>query len=338
MKHSVYKRGSSKASFVQAVLLIAILVIGFLGYQVLKKGGLSAGLNAFVNMDVQNMRPLQAMADEKKVALQKTFGGFWVNETADSTARVRKYDCLELKENGIIWEVIHWNIRYPDGDSSSVYHVRYGYLNPYGLAADDKDVVCEVRTIRQIYIYGNDTCFGASQVDELWQTRKEDSLLIMNRKRYQPYHGELTVFFPEGMIDLIDKLINNDCRHNFSVATLIKEKLGEYISTISGEKTADSTSIGELLHTYFEPAFIEEVFASIPYYPVLPDSIEVPISLSGKGAVIVALSKGKRAQAGHFESRIFDELESWVIAPTMKDISETTRHLLMSYTIRLPAP
>jgi len=314
MKHTVYKKGRSRTSFIQAVLLVTFLVIAFLGYKVLKRGELSAGLNSFVNMDMQTMRPLQSMDNEKKLALQKVFGGFWVHETVDTAAMVRKYDCLELRDNGIIWQVIQWRVRYPSGDSGSYYHIRYGYLNPYSVAGNGKDIVCEVRTIRQIFIDGADTCFGASQVDELWQTRKADSVLVMNRKRYTPYKGELSSFFPAGMIDLIDKLINKDCHQRYSVGTAIRDHLADYFRTIKS-KTSDSLSVKNTLTTYFVPAFAEEVFATIPYYPILPDSIELPLQITSKGTPVVTYSKGKRAQATNFETVIFTELESWMVAP-----------------------
>lgn len=331
MKHTVYKKGSSKTSFIQAILLITFLVIGYLGFKILKRGDMSAGLNAFVNMDMENIRPLQAMEEEKKLALQKVFGGFYVHETGDTSAKVRKYDCLELRDNGIIWQVIEWRVQYPSGDTVSYYHIRYGYLNPYSVAGNGKDIVCEVRTIRQVFIHGTDTCFGASQVDELWQTRKEDTLLVMNRKEYTPYKGELSTFFPVGMIDLIDKLINKDCTHGYSAAMGIRDYLADYFRT-SAATGADTISIANILSTYFIPSFAEEVFSTIPYYPVLPDSLSIPLRISGKGRPAVALSKGKRAQIGHFETVMYNELESWVVAPNgMKEQQ-------MHYTIRFPAP
>lgn len=329
MKHTEYKKGTSKSSFFQALLLITILVIGCLGYLILIKGDMTSRLQSFISMDAQNMmRPLQSMPEEKKDELQKVFGGFWIHQTLDTTAAIKKYDCLELKDNGIIWQVITWDVHYPDGDTATYYHIRYGYLKPYSYAANQEDVVSEVRTIRQIFIKGTDTCFGKSQVDELWQVQKKDTILHLNRKMYTPYHGDITLFFPEGMIDLIDQLILNDCSSNYSVHYIVKERLKTYI-----QKNADSISICKILDNYFYTTFIEEMFSSIPYIPALPDSVIIPLSITDNGTIKLGLSKGKRMQAGYLETKIFDEIETWVIAP-----SNQHSQISLHYVIQLPSP
>ncbi|MBN1578041.1 MAG: hypothetical protein JW913_15885 [Chitinispirillaceae bacterium] len=311
MQHTSPRRGTAKSSYVQAILLLVFLALGILGYKVLKKGGFTSGLNAFINMDVKDFRSLQSMKEEQKLSLQKSFGGFWVNRTADPDALIRKNDRLELRDNGIIWQVVHWLVLYPCGDTGSYYHIRHGYLNPYSVAADRRSIVCEVRTIRQIFIYGADTCFGRSQVDELWQTRKEDSLLVMNRKRYLPYHGELSDFFPEGMIDLIDKPMLKDCEHNLDLAHIVRNRLAGCYQNNKATRTCDTVVIKEELSEYFKSAFVDEIFTAIPYFPKLPDSMSLPIKLKHDGTITLDLSKGARARADHFEARILDQIEAW---------------------------
>ncbi|MBN1306938.1 MAG: hypothetical protein JXA18_03410 [Chitinispirillaceae bacterium] len=311
MQHTFPKRGRAKSSFVQAILLIIFLVLGFLGYKKLKKGGFASGLAAFINVDVKDFRPLQSMKEEQKKALQKSFGGFWVNRTVDSNALLQKDDCLELRHNGIIWQVVHWLVRYPCGETGSYYHIRHGYLNPYSVAADRRSIVCEVRTIRQLFINGSDTCFGRSQVDELWQARKEDSLLVMNRKRYFPYHGALPEFFPEGMIDLIDMLLLNSCEDIPNLSHIVGNRLDSCYQQDKTARPCDTAVINEELSEYFKPAFVDELFAAMPYFPVLPDSMILPIQLHHDGTVSLDISKGERAQVDHFEERILDRIESW---------------------------
>jgi hypothetical protein len=331
LKHTEPKTGAARSSFVHAVLLLIFLIVAYLGYTVLKKGDITSSLNTLVNMDVENFRPLQSMTENKKVVLQKSFGGFWVFSTDDQDAPIQKYDCLELKENGIMWEVIRWNVQFPDGAVDSYYRICHGYLNPYSVAADGKSIVCEVRTIRQIYIHGADTCFGKSQVDELWQTRKEDSLLIMNRKRYMPYHGELTEFFPEGMIDVVDKLLLKECVHEMSLTYLVKQQLSAVYQNNQTTRTCDSTVIHQNITDYFMSVYVDELFPSLAYFPSIPDSFSFPVTLNFDGSVTLGLSEGKRARAHHVEGLIIETMEHW---PFPRCDSKTPVEI--QHTIHLP--
>ncbi len=333
MRYTPQRRGGSKASFIQAVLLMVFLIIGLIGYNVLKRGVFTSGLNSFINMDVRNFRPLESIKEEQKEALKKVFGGFWVHRTEREDSYIVKNDFLELRDNGIIWQVIHWLVSYPCGDTGSYYHIRYAYLNPYGIAADGKSVVCEVRTIRQVYVNGIDTCFGPSQVDELWMTRKEDSLLVMNRKRYEPYRGKLSDFFPEGMIDLVDRIEFKDCRSGLDLAKIIEENLYECYRSDESTRNCDTAVAGKNLIGYFKTAFIDEIFSSIPYFPKLPDSIVIPIIIKYDGSAELGLSKSKRAQADHFKARILNRIEKW---PFPRCDAANSR--VFVYTAHLPEP
>ena len=333
MKHGSPKKGSSKSSFVQAILLIVFLVLGYLGYTVLKRGGLASGLNSFLSTDVSDFRSLESMKDEQKTALKKAFGGFWVYRTEDPDAPVQKEEHLELRDNGIIWEVIRWRVAYPYEDTAEYYHVRYGYLNPYSVAADEKSIVCEVRTIRQGFIVDGDTCFGKSQVDELWQTRLEDSLLVMNRKHFSAYSGELTEFFPDGMIDLVDKLLINDCALGYGLGGVVENRLRNCYQQNEWTRTCDTAILYQALTDYFEPAVVEEAFSSMPYFPSLPTEVLLPLSVAPEGGVQITLTKTKRAQAGYFNELLYNSIEKWPFprcdAREMPDLK---------YKILLPAP
>ena len=333
MKHSAPKKGTSKTSFVQAVLLIVFLVLGYLGYSVLKKGGGTAGLNSFVNMEVEDFRALKSMKEEQKHALQKTFGGFWVYSTADTFAPVRKEERLELRDNGIIWQVIRWQVAYPDEDTVFYYQIRHGYLNPYSVAADGRSIVCEVRTIRQVFMQNDDTCFGQSQVDELWQARIDGSLLVMNRKRYQQYHGELSLFFPGGMIDLIDELIMNDCRHGINLGGVVREQLRECFQKSEWTRTCDASYMGQLVNDYFKVCIMDELFSTIPYFPSLPAQIELPLVLQHDGTALLDMPKAKRTQAGHFTALIYNGIENW---PFPRCDAAAMPHIRVEVTLPLP--
>ncbi len=333
MNHNSPKKGTSKSSFVQAILLIVFLVLGYLGYTVLKKGGLTSGLNSFLSADISDFRSLESMKDEQKTALKRAFGGFWVYRTQDPDAPIQKEEHLELRDNGIIWEVIRWRVAYPYEDTAEYYHVRYGYLNPYSVAADEKSIVCEVRTIRQVFIVDEDTCFGKSQVDELWQTRLEDSLLVMNRKHYRVYSGELTEFFPEGMIDLVDKLLINDCVHGYGLGEVVENRLRSCYQHNEWTRTCDTAALYRALTEYFEPAVVEEIFSTMPYFPSLPEEVHLPLSVAPEGGVQLTIANAGRAQAGYFNEVLYSAIEKWPFPRC--DAREMPK---LDYVISLPVP
>ena len=79
-------------------------------------------------------------------------------------------------------------------------------MNPYSKSTDTDDIICDVRTIRQSLIVGEDTCYGVSQIDHMWRDKKNGEQFELNKKKYHRYSGSLQQFFPDGAIDVVDKI------------------------------------------------------------------------------------------------------------------------------------
>jgi len=312
MKHTEQRQRTAKSSYVHALLLIVVLVVGYFGYSILiRGGGLLSGLSSMMSEDGVNFRPLESMAEDKKEALQHSFHGFWVYKTEDTTALVQKTECLELQESGIIWQVNHWRVAYPDGDTGSYYRVFTAYMRPYSVAANGRSIVNEVRTIRQTYIHDDDTCFGKSQVDELWEAWKDDSVMVLNRKRFMPYRGELTVFFPDNIIDLVDKLLLSECTHEMSLMYLVRSRLEDIYQKNLTTSTCDTAIFQMNIDQYFRPVYVDELFPTIPYFAKIKDTLELPVILKHDGYISLDLTKSQRVQSDHVESLIHKALENW---------------------------
>ncbi|MCX7726989.1 MAG: hypothetical protein N2053_09090, partial [Chitinispirillaceae bacterium] len=150
MRHYIPKKSNPKSSFVQAILFLVVFIVGVIGYQIIKKRAFTDSMGSLFTSDIESFRALKTMKEEEKEKLKKQFAGFWVNKTENSDSLpIQKYDCLEIKDNGIIWEVISWRVSYPGRDSFYYYyHIKHAYFNPYDTGADGKTFVCEVRTIR----------------------------------------------------------------------------------------------------------------------------------------------------------------------------------------------
>lgn len=327
------KRGHGKTSLSRAVILSVVLVGGILAYGILKKSGLSAGIASYVNVDMDDFRALRQVEQKDRASMQKSWGGFWINQTTDTTAPIQKKECRELRDNGILWEVVSWVVRYPSGLRKTYYHARTCYVNPYALAPEKRGVVCDVRTIRQVYITETDTCYGESQVDEQWVTRKEDTQLIMNRKRFIPYQGDIYTFFPDGMIDLVDKLLLQECPTGASLGGLVTTQMEQEYGNRSLFSRFDEKQLTILMDEYFKPAVVDEMFAVMPFFAIVPQTVSVNLTVLAHGNVKASLTGMKKIMVGNYEVYLIRALDAWKL-PNFNEQGNATFH----YTVTVPAP
>lgn len=328
------KRGRGKTSLSRAVILSVFLVGGILAYGILKKSGLPAGIASYVNVDMDGYRKLRQIEEKDRASIQKSWGGFWISQITDTAAPIRKIECLELRDNGILWEVVSWVVRYPSGMHKTYYHARTCYVNPYALAPDDRGVVCDVRTIRQVYITETDTCYGESQVDEQWVTRKEGAQLVMNRKRFVPYQGDIYTFFPDGMIDLVDKLLLQECTTGASLGSLVTAQMEREYTNRALFPRFDENQLTILMDEYFKPAVVDEMFASMPFFALVPQTVPVYLKVLSSGSVKASLAGVKKVMVGNYEVYLIRALDAWKL-PNFKEQGNASG---FHYTVTVPAP
>jgi hypothetical protein len=140
---------------------------------------------------------------EQKNEFLKNHAGFWVYQSYFLAGGVplKKIDLLEFKDNGIIWEVIEWDVKMPSGKEAVYYQIRTGYVEPYGTLKND--TLGDAYTIHQTFITSKDTCFGGWNFLDLWVIRREGESLVICKRQYDRYKGVIPEFFPHGMIDLV---------------------------------------------------------------------------------------------------------------------------------------
>ncbi|NLD99234.1 MAG: hypothetical protein GX640_05115 [Fibrobacter sp.] len=301
---------SSSSSIVKGIVLLVFLIVLFVITSKLKKNGFSSHLTNLVNTDFSiDMKKIKELGEAEKEAQKKIFAGFWVYQTQDQEASVQKSDHIELKDNGIIWQVINWFITLPSGDTVSIYHTRQAYLNPYGKITDNL-FSCEARIIRQVYIIGTDTCYGNSQVDEIWTAEMGKNGLVLNNRVYNKYDGETEEFFPEGMIDQVDRLLLKSCKTGagmtFYAKNIIKDKLNASQPVIF-----NAQSMREWVQQYYNPIVVEEMLCS-PNLGVVPDSLRIEFSVATDGSVFALKSKGRLLEENRFEKKLIQEIQTWV--------------------------
>lgn len=148
-------------------------------------------------------RHAKRFTDEQKAGFLRDHAGLWLFQSYSLAGGVplKRIDRLEFKDNGIVWQAVEWDVTMPSGKQAAFYQIRTGYLEPYGTMGSDS--LGDFYTIHQSFITGVDTCFGGWNFVDLWKIRREGASLVVSKRMYEPYKGEPSVFFPEGMLDLV---------------------------------------------------------------------------------------------------------------------------------------
>ncbi|HEX2959771.1 MAG TPA: hypothetical protein VHO70_23245 [Chitinispirillaceae bacterium] len=313
-------------SFLKGLLLLFVFAAILFLYRNLKTNGLPSHFSSMLSGEFDNYRNLKALDSTNVDSIKGQIAGFWVHTSGDSLSAVRVTDCLELQKTGIIWQVIRWDINYLNADSISLYHIRNCYLNPYSLSADSSEVLCDVRILRQSFIYGNDTCYGASQIDKMWRGRWLDGTLELNKKRYSHYSGPLQMFFPDSMIDLVDKINISECRESSQLTPYAIEFLKNAFAQNQSLLQPDNRRI---IYDFYDSFLKDELIESLPYLSSIDDSIPIVLTIQPDGNVQnVAIQNGIVVQ-NKLQEQILKEAFVWKFP-----IRETDGSIEIRYTLK----
>jgi len=308
-------RRRKNSSFKQAIILLALLVVIVIMATGLHRSGLPSNLASLLNADYENFRHLVQFDSAKTAEVQREIAGFWTYSEGDPTrSPVSKREYMELIDNGILWQVNEWFINTPSGDHKTVTHVMYGFVKPYSYNPDNSAYYSETRIIRQFFIADGDTCYGQSQVDEIWQiTRNDNGTINVNRRDYEKYTGELKDFFPDSdLLDLTNKITMARCQAAASMQFMAKRALTRTIEPIAFFGRAKMVDL--LVSEYYKPIVLDELARRYDSRTV-PDVMDMRITLAPNGTV-----SDLRYRSGKLVTRRFDELatldvRSWLFPP-----------------------
>lgn len=302
------KKSSSRISLIKGIVLLSILVIALLFVSSLRRFGLPAQVSSLLNVDYDVSRQkIVQIPESKQDSIRKTFAGFWVSATENNDAAVKKYNNIEIKDNGIIWQVIKWFVTFPSGDTLSMYHVRNAYLMPYGQHQGKSGYACDVRIIRQIFIVGNDTCYGSSNTDNLWLLENTSGGLKLNNLAFGSYDGELSNFFPEGMINHVDDLLLKSCSPGANMQVYATDAIKKQLENLA-PMSYKSEAMQQWITHYYEPLVIDDALHSQMFYSI-PESLTVTFKISPDGKVIEP--KLKSGVKGIVSDLLIRNVSSW---------------------------
>jgi hypothetical protein len=318
-------KGNYNNSFVKGLLLLFVFGAILFFYRNLRTNGLPSHLSSMLSGEFDNYRNLKALDSTQVDSIKQLFAGFWVHSSGDSSSAVKVTEMLELQKSGIVWEVIRWDLRYLNADSTTLFQIRNCYLNPYSLSSDTSDVICDVRVMRQSFVIGGDTCYGVSQVDNMWRAKTITDGFELNKKRFIRYTGSLQSFFPDGIIDLVDKVDVSECRGASQLTPYAKAFLENVFSESNAVILPDNRQI---IYDYYDAFLKAELVESLPYLSTIEDCIPLVITVGSDGAVQSASIRNQVVLQSKLEEVIVKEALAWKFPSRQSAEATEIRYLL----------
>ncbi|MDR2692660.1 MAG: hypothetical protein LBB74_00385 [Chitinispirillales bacterium] len=302
-------------SYKSGLLLLGFLVVSWILITNINKSGLPAELAGLINADYENFRNLKQFDSVRTEEVRGLVAGFWTYAEGDAqSSPVAKREYLELNANGMVWTVKIWNVRMPDGEPRTLTQVAMGYMSPYS-GDPSGGYYCETRTIRQAYIFEGDTCYGASQADEIWEVGHISSgaagpVLTVNRRDYRPYVGDIKAFFPDGgLLEIADKITLSACPAAASMSWASKKLLARSMNAVPF--FARAGAVESLIQTYYKPLVLDEL--SRRYDPrAVPEVMDIRMTLSPEGAVTDLKYRGAKVVTKRFDDLAVLDMKSWL--------------------------
>ena len=312
VKHRKYK------SYKSGLLLLGLLVIAWILITSMNKSGLPANLAGLINADYENFRNLEQFDSVKTQEVRNILAGFWTYAEGEAgTSPVAKRESLELNANGMVWTVRVWDLRTPDGEAHKLTQVIMGFLSPYSIGPNG-NYYCETRIIRQAYIFDGDTCYGASQVDEIWEAAHASDgasgrVLTLNRRDYRPYEGDLMEFFPNiALLRIVDKVTLSACPVAADMPRMSKKILAR--SMTAAPFFARAAAVDSLIRTYYKPLVFDELARR--YDPrAVPDIMDIKMTISPEGAVTDFKYRGAKVVTKRFDDLAVLDMKGWLYPP-----------------------
>ena len=273
--------------------------------------------------------------ETQKEVLKKKFAGYWMYETDTISEQnlIHKKDRIEFKDNGIIWQVISWDVLMPSGTKQSFAHVRTAYCNPFGITKKG-DTICETWVLKQAFLTGNDTCVEQDTAEwlfETWEVKRQDDKLILCNRNYSLYTGDPFSFFPQGILKNVDLVWKHLCTGQVYVSEFVRTAMAAEFQKMvsSGDRTAEVTSI---IERYYAPAVIAENWRG--FSGTKGKKVDVSFQVTPEGSIV-----SMKLATDHDHGRMFFkglqfEMETWRFP---KQVGGDARNVRMEYHFDLSA-
>ncbi|MCU0609172.1 MAG: hypothetical protein MUF22_05345 [Chitinispirillaceae bacterium] len=250
--------------------------------------------------------------EEQKTEVIRSIAGLWTfrSDTVISGRKTGKTDRLEIKDNGIAWQVVDWDVVMPSDSIRTFRCVRTAFVKPYGTFGND--TLNDAAILAQAFISGSDTAFGYSLFGEMWATHRSGKSLVLGKRMYKPYTGAIAEFFPPDMVSLVQDaesqffstrggttLINKDIytvkRVNKATGAVTFLPILDSLTGLADFftihlyaeydrlrfRSSGSGEIGEFIARYYQPFLIEEKWRMMPQTAAQTVAVSFTISKDG---------------------------------------------------------
>jgi hypothetical protein len=349
--------GDSRKSFRKAFFLFLALVL-----VIILANGLIPFLSSPNKFTALSKPPRDAnitlFNEDEKDLVKKNISGFWycTNASCPSVPFLKISDRIELKGNGIFWQVKRTMISLPSGDSAVFLSVITGYMSPYSRIKTCADsMACQIHFIAQVSASGSDTCYeeilhpsqdsnksvvpqilrtrqnqGEAAVDTVWDIVANGKRFEFEGRSYSPYDTSgqaLYSFFPSGALKLVEKISLNKCKTGTPLESFVKQVLTADFAAMS-VTARQQADILKIVDTYYKGMFAEDLAKRVAVYA--RGNATMSFSVTPQGKVIDPKVEKAKPWNLRVNRELKKELLTWVFpkctsqaAPVMATFSFT---------------
>jgi Sec-independent protein translocase protein TatA len=312
------------------LILIALVVFTQRLPQIVKVVGAGLGSKALHSYGQRDISEIQ------QDSLRKTIAGFWAwdGERSDSTTSVLT-DRIELKDNGILWQVQQRTLYLPSGDSTTITAIRQAFVAPfYWVDRDSGILLCEIRVLKAVRIIGSDTCymkteekmkdvlkgdssFFAPTMVPVWLLKADGTRFIWEGRNYRAWDtADIARFFPVGTLALVDEIHLEQCSIRKTDRGIMRELIAGDLSRIP-LTTRNSDDVVALMGGYYLPYCLKQALEN-PGYPgtFMTEKVSFSMVVNSLGKVDTVSVDLRNIQSNKWErSQIENEIRQWLFQP-----------------------
>jgi len=260
----------------------------------------------------------EGFIDQQKDKIKARNAGFWQYASDTNTSEAGyayTTDRLELKSNGIFWQVTETYLGLPSKKTAHFMHIRTGYMNPFiAVGASDDSISCEVHIFRQAYVTDNDSCYGPSNFDTTWIVHANGHYFEQGGRTYAPFDtagGALHRFFPDGALKIVDKPALQQCPEPSGYLPWARSVISADMRTIQ-VPLLSADAVDKIINAYYR----QFVFSIAQPYSLAVTGkkcmVGVSFDVSVQGSVVnlrvVKIAEGDKK----LKEAILKEISAWV--------------------------
>lgn len=319
-----------RSSFIKAIILIIGLILIIALYNRIPH--IVSNINDLLTEADVDPYQRGEFSEAQQDSLKKELAGFWMydEDRLQNSGFHHVFDRIEIRENGIVWQVKKDIYYLPSGDSAVVTLIQQAYLRPFSWCDEEKSLLqCEVRGLKRVYFFDSDTCYIPAfkktpellnensyyvpTMDETWYIRKGESDFIWEDRRYSSYEKkDISLFFPKGSISLVDSINISECSGKGTVLTYVRDKLAADAQGQVFDKRKKEDVDSLMKNYYINFCLIPILRSSENYEKYSVSQLAINFKVSAQGSVeSVKVSAPKLTYNLRLKEIIINEIQLW---------------------------